>query len=356
MALEVRGLRKQYDNFLVDIDFTVADGETLVLAGPSGCGKTTVLNLIAGFVEEDAGTILINGNPVNHLPPWKRYVSVVFQDLALFPHLNVGNNIGYGPFIRGVSCKKRRALVEETLKIVRLSGYAKRRIHTLSGGERQRVAIARALATEPKALLLDEPFSSLDTPLRRELRKEFREIGAKSPAPRIFVTHDREEAAVLGDRIALMSGGRILETGPARELFLAPKTEFGARFFGAGLVFPCTVIGETPEGWRITSPLGKLLVPRGGGGDSPTPLIFIPQDALSPAGEALPAGGGGNPVLFTARFKQGFFEGERMILEAEAPGSALFRAPGGLRTELPPKDSPMRWRLAQGLIRFVVPS
>ncbi|MFP3089796.1 ABC transporter ATP-binding protein [Treponema sp. TIM-1] len=360
MALEVRGLRKHYDNFLVDIDFTVANGETLVLAGPSGCGKTTVLNLIAGFVKEDTGIILIDGKPVNHLPPWERYVSVVFQDLALFPHLNVGNNIGYGPFIRGISRRERRTIVEETLKIVRLSGYVKRRIHTLSGGERQRVAIARALATEPRALLLDEPFSSLDAPLRRELRKEFRDIGTKSPIPRIFVTHDREEAAVLGDRIALMSGGRILETGSARGLFLAPKTEFGARFFGAGSVFPCTVTGETPEGWKITSPLGKLLVPRGSGYDSQKPLVFIPQDALSPAGKGHPpdpaAGRGDNPVRFTARFKQGFFEGERMILEAEAPGGALFRAPGGIRMELPPKNSPMEWRLAQGLIRFVLPS
>ncbi|MDR2759167.1 MAG: ABC transporter ATP-binding protein [Spirochaetaceae bacterium] len=360
MALEVRGLQKQYNDFSVDIDFLVADGETLVLAGPSGCGKTTVLNLIAGFVEEDAGIILINGKPLNHLPPWERYVSVVFQDLALFPHLNVGNNIGYGPFIRGVSRRERKTIVEEALKIVRLSGYAKRRIHTLSGGERQRVAIARALATEPRALLLDEPFSSLDAPLRRELRKEFREIGTKSPIPRIFVTHDREEAAVLGDRIALMSGGRILETGSARELFLAPKTEFGARFFGAGLVFPCTITGETQDGWKITSPLGELLVPRGSSYDSQKPLVFIPQDALSPAGEELPpgltAGKGENPVLFTARFKQEFFEGERMILEAELPGGALLRALGRLRMELPPKNSLMRWHLAQGLIRFVLPS
>ncbi|MDR2630429.1 MAG: ABC transporter ATP-binding protein [Spirochaetaceae bacterium] len=353
MALEVRGLQKKYGDFLVDLDLLVADGETLVLAGPSGCGKTTVLNLIAGFVTEDAGLILINGKPVNQLPPWERYVSVVFQDLALFPHLNVGNNIGYGPFIRGVSRRECKARVEAALKTVRLSGYGKRRIHTLSGGERQRVAIGRALAAEVRALLLDEPFSSLDAPLRRELRKEFREIGTQSPVPRIFVTHDREEAAVLGDRIALMSNGRILETGGARELFLTPKTEFGARFFGAGLVFPCDIIGETPEGWRIRSPLGKILVSRGSRYDSEKPLIFIPQDALSP--ESL-AGKGENPVLFTALFKQSFFEGDRMILEAEVPGKTLFRAPGGLRMELPPKNSPMRWRLDQGLVRFVLPS
>jgi ABC-type Fe3+/spermidine/putrescine transport system ATPase subunit len=350
MALNVEGLQKRYGNFLVDVDFFVADGETLVLAGPSGCGKTTVLNLVAGFVEEDAGSILLDGKPVNQLPPWKRHVSVVFQDLALFPHLNVGNNVGYGPFIRGISHGKRRRLIEDALAIVRLSGYAKRRVHTLSGGERQRVAIARALATEPRALLLDEPFSSLDAPLRRELRKEFREIGAKSPAPRIFVTHDREEAAVLGDRIALMSAGRILETGSARDLFLAPKTEFGARFFGAGSVFPCTVTGETPDGWRIASPLGSLLVPRGDYHPD-SPRIFIPRDALSPAEG--PGGGGGNPVLITVRFKAGVFEGDRVILDAEAPGEIPLQATGGLRTELPPKNTPVTWRLDQSLIRLV---
>jgi ABC-type Fe3+/spermidine/putrescine transport system ATPase subunit len=350
MALEVRGLQKNYGGFSVELDFSVADGETLVLTGPSGCGKTTALNLIAGFVREDAGEIRIDGEPVQELPPWKRDISVVFQDLALFPHLNVGNNVGYGPFIRGVSRRERRRIVEECLKIVRLSGYEKRRIHTLSGGERQRAAIARALAARPGALLLDEPFSSLDAPLRRELRKEFREIGKKSPAPRIFVTHDREEAAILGDRIALMSAGRIRETGTARELFLAPKTEFGARFFGAGLVFPCTVAGEVPEGVRAASPLGPLLVPRGSRYDPRKPLVFIPRDALSPAAE----GEAEHAVCFTARFKQAFFEGERLILEAETPEGALFRAPGALRMPLPPENSPMQWRLDQRLIRFVL--
>jgi ABC-type Fe3+/spermidine/putrescine transport system ATPase subunit len=156
-----------------------------------------------------------------------------------------------------------------------------------------------------------------------------------------------------------MSAGRILETGSARELFLAPKTEFGARFFGAGSVFPCTVTGDTPEGERpkglwIASPLGKLLVPRGENYNPENPLIFIPRDAFSPVED--PPGEGENPVLVTALFKQGIFEGERVILEAEAPGGILFQVSGGLRTELPPKNSPVKWRLDQRLIRFVLPS
>jgi putative spermidine/putrescine transport system ATP-binding protein len=212
----------------------VADGETLVLAGPSGCGKTTLLNLIAGLLQEDRGEILMDGENAAGLPPWKRNISVVFQDLALFPHLNVGNNIAYSSFIKGIKKAERRRIVEEALRLVRLPGCEKRRIDTLSGGERQRVAIARALAARPRLLLLDEPFSSLDAPLRREIQGEFRRIRSKSQAPCIFVTHDREEAAALGDRIALMDRGRIVETGTGRDLFLAPKTEFAAQFFGRG--------------------------------------------------------------------------------------------------------------------------
>jgi ABC-type Fe3+/spermidine/putrescine transport system ATPase subunit len=156
---------------------------------------------------------------------------VVFQDAALFPHLNAGGNVSYGPFIRGVPRKERRELAEKLLRLVRLEGYARRNVSTLSGGEKQRVAIARALAVSPAALLLDEPFSSLDAPLRRELREEFRDILSRAGAPCVFVTHDRDEAAVLGDRIALMRDGRVVETGTPEELFRSPKTEFGRAFF-----------------------------------------------------------------------------------------------------------------------------
>jgi hypothetical protein len=157
-----------------------------------------------------------------------------------------------------------------------------------------------------------------------------------------------------------MAGGRILETGSSRELFLAPKTEFGARFFGAGLVFPCVVTGEAKKGWRIRSPLGKLLVPRGSTWDPERPLVFIPRDALSPAGGEKPPGtearAGVNPVTISVLFKRGIFEGERMLWEVEIPGGFLFQAPAGLRTALPPENSPVKWRLDQGLTRFVLPS
>jgi ABC-type Fe3+/spermidine/putrescine transport system ATPase subunit len=233
--LEVKALKKSYGDFSVSIDLSVGAGETLALVGPSGCGKTTALNLIAGLVEPESGSVSIDGEDITRLPAWKRNISVVFQDLALFPHLDVGGNIAYGLFIRGVPKKERRLIVEQTLAIVRLQGYAARRIDTLSGGERQRVAIARSLASSPRALLLDEPFSSLDAPLRKTLRNDFLEIRAHSKAPCVFITHDREEALMLGNRIALMKDGLIVETAAGRDILIAPKTEFAAQFFSPDL-------------------------------------------------------------------------------------------------------------------------
>jgi len=230
--LEVKALKKTYGDFSLSLDLSVGEGETLALVGPSGCGKTTTLNLIAGLAEPESGSVIIGGEDITKLPAWKRNIAVVFQDLALFPHLDVGGNIAYGLFIKGVPKKERRLIVDQTLEIVRLQGYAARRIDTLSGGERQRVAIARALASSPRALLLDEPFSSLDAPLRNTLRQDFREIRSASKAPCIFITHDQEEALMLGDRVALMKDGRIVETAAGGEILSAPKTEFAREFFG----------------------------------------------------------------------------------------------------------------------------
>ena len=229
--LEVKALKKSYGDFSISLDLSVGEGETLSLVGPSGCGKTTTLNLIAGLIEPESGNVIINGEDITRLPAWKRNISVVFQDLALFPHLDVGGNIAYGLFVRGVPKKDRRLIVEHTLEIVRLQGYAARRIDTLSGGERQRVAIARALASSPRLLLLDEPFSSLDAPLRKDLRHDFLEIRSHSKAPCIFITHDREEALMLGDQVALMTDGRIVETAVGKDMLSAPKTDFAREFF-----------------------------------------------------------------------------------------------------------------------------
>jgi ABC-type Fe3+/spermidine/putrescine transport system ATPase subunit len=270
---------------------------------------------------------------------------VVFQDLALFPHLDVGKNVAYAPFIRGVPKPERRRIVAEALEQVRLSGYEGRRVDTLSGGERQRVAIARALAMRPRAMLLDEPFSSLDAPLRRSLRAEFRGIPGRSGIPCLFVTHDREEAAALGGRIALMSAGRIVETGAPRELFLSPATEFGARFFGAGLVLDCSVLGPAPGGILVDSPLGRLLVPPGTDYKPGRPLVFVPRDALSVA-----PGGQGNRM---ALCRSSVFAGDRLTLELELPGGIPCAVETAARSDPPPGGSPVALAVEEALLRFV---
>ena len=354
MALEAVRLTKTYGELSICLDLTVAEGETLALVGPSGCGKTTALHLIAGLIQAEQGILRSNGEDISRLPPWKRHIAVVFQDLALFPHLDVGRNIAYGLFTQGIAKAERQQRVEEMLRILRLPGYEKRRIHALSGGERQRIAIARALAASPRALLLDEPFSSLDAPLRRDIRQEFLDLRLASSAPCIFVTHDREEAAVLGDRIALMSAGRIVETGCGRDVFLFPQSETGAHFFGAGQVLDCTIQGESPEGIMVSSSLGECRVPRGSEYDPKRPLLFIPRDALFLAGNHSihPSG---SHIALRALFRKSIFEGERLILEVECPQRTLVRVDAGLRTAIPAPGSPVGLYLDQGLLRFVKP-
>jgi ABC-type sugar transport system ATPase subunit len=207
--LEVKQITRKNDNFSLAVDFSVNDEETLVILGPSGCGKTTTLNIIAGLILPDSGKIFINGQNVIKTPAWKRNIAFVFQDLALFPNMDVEENIGYSLFIRGIPKKERQRIVKDMLDMVHLQySFAKRNIQTLSGGERQRVAIARSLACSPQALLMDEPFSSLDHTLKEWFWREFKNIHGKAPC--VFVTHDLEEARILGDRLLLMENGRIV--------------------------------------------------------------------------------------------------------------------------------------------------
>jgi len=343
MALKVIGVKKSYGNFSVSLDFSVEEGETLALVGPSGSGKTTALNLIAGLAEMEEGKLIIDGEDFNLLPCWKRNISVVFQDLALFPHLDVAGNIAYGLRVRKVPIKKQKEIIDSTLELVRLQGCASRRIHTLSGGEKQRVAIARSLACNPRALLLDEPFSSLDAPLRKEMRREFLEIRSRSNAPCIFVTHDQEEAAMLGDRLALMSNGHIAETSTAREIILSPKTEFAARFFGAGHVLPCKILSKREAGTEVSTSLGDLIVLCGSEFDPANPKVFIPHDAISLQEQHEPAW-----KVFNTKCIGTVFEGSKLVIKL-----LPFEIIAGPRTPPPSQDSTVTFWLDQSLLRFV---
>ncbi len=227
-------MRKNYGHVVaVDgIDLTVDEGEFFTLLGPSGSGKTTLLRLIAGFERPDGGRIELGGRDVTSMPPHQRETNTVFQDYALFPHMTVGDNIGYGLRVKGVAAADRRERVDRALKMVRLSGLDKRKPNQLSGGQRQRVALARAVINEPEVLLLDEPLGALDLKLRQEMQLELKRIQKQVGITFIYVTHDQEEALTMSDRVAVLANGRIEQIGSPVELYERPATEFVAGFIG----------------------------------------------------------------------------------------------------------------------------
>lgn len=253
--LKLEGVCKGYkeDNYVIrDISFEVAEGEFFSILGPSGSGKTTLLRIIAGLDSLDKGEILIGGKLVAkdswQIPPEKRGIGLVFQDPALFPHLNVFENIAFG--IEGLSKQERKRRVFELLELVGLSGYEGRYPHELSGGEKQRVALARALAPRPKVLLLDEPFANLDYELKRELGEETRSIAKKQNITVLMVTHDREEALCLSDRIGILSlRGCLEQVGTPEEVYFSPKNIFVASFLGKANF----IRGKISEGILYTS-------------------------------------------------------------------------------------------------------
>ena len=233
-AVSLRGVRKTYgDVVAVDrVSLDVVDGEFFSMLGPSGSGKTTTLRMIAGFELPTEGEVLLNGADVSRLPPYQRDVNTVFQDYALFPHMSVGENVGYGLMVRRVGKGERKTRVGEALEMVRLPGFESRKPSQLSGGQRQRVALARALVNRPKLLLLDEPLGALDLKLREEMQIELKAIQKDVGITFVFVTHDQDEALTLSDRLAVFNGGRIDQVGSPAEVYENPATAFVAGFVG----------------------------------------------------------------------------------------------------------------------------
>lgn len=214
------------------INLQIKDGEFVTLLGPSGCGKTTTLRIIGGFEEPDAGDVLFEGNIINGVPSYKRQVNTIFQRYALFPHLNVYENIAFGMRVKKVREAEVKAKVAEMLKLVNLEGLEKRRIDTLSGGQQQRVAIARALANEPRVLLLDEPLAALDLKLRKDMQVELKKIQQSLGITFIFVTHDQEEALTMSDTVVVMDAGKIQQIGTPKDIYNEPENAFVADFIG----------------------------------------------------------------------------------------------------------------------------
>ena len=233
-TVRLEGVTKRFGAFraLDAASLRVAEGEFVTLLGPSGCGKTTMLNLIAGFLEPDDGAVFINGARVNETPPFRRGIGLVFQNYALFPHMTVGENVGYGLRMRGVPKSEIASRVARALDLVKLDGFADRNPRQLSGGQQQRVALARAFVIEPAVLLLDEPFSALDKNLRGSMQVELKELQARLGITTIFVTHDQSEALSLSDRIVVMSAGQIRQVGDPDTIYRRPVDPFVAGFVG----------------------------------------------------------------------------------------------------------------------------
>lgn len=234
VIVSIKGLTRSFGDVraVAGVDLDIYEGEFITLLGPSGSGKTTVLRMIAGFEKPDSGSIELAGKDVSQLPPYERDVNTVFQDYALFPHMNVISNIEYGLKVKGVAKHECNARAVDALKQVRLEGYGERKPSQLSGGQRQRVALARALVNRPSVLLLDEPLGALDLKLREQMQIELKELQRAVGITFIFVTHDQEEALTMSDRIAVFNNGRIEQLGTPREIYANPVSVFVSEFVG----------------------------------------------------------------------------------------------------------------------------
>lgn len=317
--MQIEGIRKSYQSgvpVLQPIDLEVRDGELFFLLGPSGCGKSTLLRIIAGLVKPDAGRILIDGRDITALPPEKRHTTMVFQNYALWPHMTVRENVAFGLQAEKKAKAETRRAVEEALELVQLVDCAERKVPTLSGGQQQRVALARALAVDPAVLLLDEPLSNLDARLRDHMRREITRICRLRKLTAIYVTHDRQEALSMADRLAVLHEGTLQQAGSPEEVYLRPVNRFVGGFLGEINLLEGTL---TPEG-HLHSALGEFPLSR-------------TRDSLSAAGTTItaavrperlhfiePGMENNHPHRFFARIKSRSFLGERCEWRCEAGG------------------------------------
>ena len=331
--LLIQGVTRRFAGLTAvdQVDLAVGKGEFLGLLGPSGCGKTTLLRMIAGFLMPDSGRIICAGEDITNLPPYARNLGVVFQNYALFPHMNAAENVGYGLKVRGLAKRDIAERVARALDRVGLADAATRLPSQLSGGMQQRVALARALVIEPRILLLDEPLSALDKNLREGMQVELRLLQQRIGITTVFVTHDQEEAMTLSDRIAVMQSGRIMQLGTPEEVYRRPSSEFVATFLGTTNI----LAGHMVEGLEGVATIGL-----DGGGTVQASSASLPPSgaavrlAVRPECVALVPTPGGVP----GRIEDVLFQGHRLI--------ALFRTDSGqeIRSYMPPSG----WRPGRG--------
>jgi ABC-type Fe3+/spermidine/putrescine transport system ATPase subunit len=353
--LEIDDVSKSFGvtRVLRGVSFQAARGEIICLLGPSGCGKTTLLRIVAGLEQADAGQVLLDGRALAGVPVHQRGFGFMFQDYALFPHRNVYDNVAFGLRMAGQSKAAQQSRVMEVLTLVELTGLETRRVHELSGGQQQRVALARSLAPQPALLLLDEPLGSLDRTLREELLGELRRILKQTPAgpggPRgitsIYVTHDQQEAFAIADRVVIMNAGGIEQIDTPLAIYRRPASPFVARFLGMHNLLPGQIVAGAPE-WLVATPVGLLRCAAGPAGALADASLWalIRPDAARTAGPA--AGEAEN--LIQGRLLESSFRGSQVkITLGYGDGQRLvFDLPGAAAADLPPAGETLQLALA----------
>jgi spermidine/putrescine transport system ATP-binding protein len=337
--LSVRNVAKSFGKnpVLRDISLEIAQGEFLTILGESGSGKTTLLRIIAGFESADSGEILMEGERLDLLPPYRRRVNTVFQHYALFPHLTVEENVGYGLRVAKLPQEEIRTRVEQALAMVKMSAYAKAKPAKISGGQQQRIALARALVNRPRLLLLDEPLSALDANLRRQMQVELKSLQREVGIAFVFVTHDQEEAMVMSDRIALLRMGELEQVASPREIYSRPATAYTAQFIGhTNLLHGEVRAGVVRCGsldWPVASPDG--------------PVLYSLRPENVRVVKSMAGGPGVNVVRFRAYVRHRAFHGSTELLQVESADglkmsvrtAASEQRPDDLELEFSPEDA-----------------
>ena len=316
-AVALEGVRKEFGAFTAihDLSLSIEPGQLVTLLGPSGCGKTTVLRMLAGLESPTRGRIVIGGQDVTRLPANRRDVSMVFQSYALFPHLNVDENVAYGLELIGMRPAEAKDAAARGLELVGLADLGKRLPAELSGGQQQRVAVARALVLEPQVLLLDEPLSNLDARLRRRVRTEIRELQQRLGFTAVYVTHDQEEALAVSDRIVVMREGRVAQDGTPRALYEAPASEFIADFIGEANVVDCEVVSAADGRAELRLGEIELSLPAQTARPGPGKLAIRANAVMLASKDA---------AVLTAKVASSAYLGDHVEYELECPLGRLF--------------------------------